>query len=985
MREADASMGVQVPASQSAPAGDQSVQTTGWILEILSGFVSVAVLVWAMRDALIQGRSTFAHDVLYWIYPWYQFSAESLLQGRLPWWNPFTHGGEPFYPLLAQMRFLDPTTFAVLFIGSLFTSDILTIFAWDRFVRGLVFVVGSYLLLRQWALHTLTRCSLFPILLFSSFFLSSLRQDAISGHFIWVPFIMLLMFRIVYSREYGWPNWLMLGGLGGLNWQSYFFAGTWVFLLLFLFGTMIFHRQLAVGLMRARGVAVKLSVTAAIVGAMLLPNLVLVAEQDRFVFPARMLDRSTKSGPPLGGSQYWEPGQHAEAEQALVMSYEHVRLTGTNSRFMDFFQLITPFGNKHASGKGWGEPSEAFMYFGLWVYAGALWGLLAGQHVLKRIWIVLIMGFGLLMLGPSGGLHQVLYYFYLPLWFVRHTHALVLFFSIALLYFYVLGGNSFLQESPGVRQVDSKLLQGIALIVMGAVSAPHIIQQILSGTIPREIWDGYFVFTSLALGQNLNVHFRVGPPTLVRIGQAVLLTAGLLIILRAVSHRWVETHLFRTATVSFLTFLVATRPLESLLRLATLTDHDWISPFKIGFVIIAGLLLGPWLLYVILRIPQSAVFGVLMGMHLCLATVFEPHKWLYLLFLFVVMGFPLALLMLCPWQSLKICRRVLSAGIFVFILIDLLFYLTLVQGLWSWQRPDSALGFRTSDKEPAWHDTRTLVTESSLNPNPYPQAIRYQELLTRTPTVFSSSIQNEGGLTMESFRSMTRDETTRMLIEKRRWNTFLMLKPYYLLINSEIPISALHEIMAIGKPLLQLKPEAIRVSDDDAIRLLQDLGDDCSVRLLEHTILVEDTLPHGEPRPQNCLGSEECGNTGAARTECRNAGSNTLEVNWKVNHYDYQTLHLSATLKENGYLYWADGYDRHWQAFVDDRPVPILRANLVAKAVPVPAGAHQVRFVYFPRLYAISSSMFLSMQVLVAAMSLVLWKWPSRRNLPPPC
>jgi len=74
-----------------------------------------------MRDALINGRSTLAHDVLYWIYPWYQFAAESVLQGRFPWWYPFTHGGEPFYPLLAQLRFLDPTTFIVLFIGTLFT------------------------------------------------------------------------------------------------------------------------------------------------------------------------------------------------------------------------------------------------------------------------------------------------------------------------------------------------------------------------------------------------------------------------------------------------------------------------------------------------------------------------------------------------------------------------------------------------------------------------------------------------------------------------------------------------------------------------------------------------------------------------------------------------------------------------------------------------------------------------------------------------
>ena len=260
------------------------------------------------------------------------------------------------------------------------------------------------MLLRQWALHVLTRCSLFPILLFSSFFLSSLRQDAISSQFIWAPWIMLLLFRIVGAQDLRWRNWVLLGGFIGLNWQSYFFTGTSIYLLLFFVGSALFQRQLLRDLARSQEVIPKLALTLGIIGLMCLPNIVLALEQDRFIMPARMLDASTQNGPLLGGSQYWEPGLDVLAGGSIMMPYEHVVLAGTSSQFLDFIQIITPFSNRYISPMGrWGEASEAFMYFDLWVYAGALWGVLAGRHPFKRIWLVIGIGFALLMLGPAGG------------------------------------------------------------------------------------------------------------------------------------------------------------------------------------------------------------------------------------------------------------------------------------------------------------------------------------------------------------------------------------------------------------------------------------------------------------------------------------------------------------------------------------------------------------------------------------------------------
>lgn len=48
------------------------------------------------------------------------------------------------------------------------------------------------------------------------------------------------------------------------------------------------------------------------------------------------------------------------------------------------------------------------------------------------------------------------------------------------------------------------------------------------------------------------------------------------------------------------------------------------------------------------------------------------------------------------------------------------------------------------------------------------------------------------------------------------------------------------------------------------------------------------------------------------------------------------------------WLVLAEGHARGWRATVDGAPAPLVRANVVLRAVPVPAGRHHVDFVYRP-------------------------------------
>ncbi|MGI4875003.1 MAG: YfhO family protein [Janthinobacterium lividum] len=51
-------------------------------------------------------------------------------------------------------------------------------------------------------------------------------------------------------------------------------------------------------------------------------------------------------------------------------------------------------------------------------------------------------------------------------------------------------------------------------------------------------------------------------------------------------------------------------------------------------------------------------------------------------------------------------------------------------------------------------------------------------------------------------------------------------------------------------------------------------------------------------------------------------------------------------------IYYADG----WQAYMDGKPVPHFRADFVLRAMQVPAGPHEIKFVFEPKEYAVGNT-----------------------------
>jgi uncharacterized membrane protein YfhO len=99
---------------------------------------------------------------------------------------------------------------------------------------------------------------------------------------------------------------------------------------------------------------------------------------------------------------------------------------------------------------------------------------------------------------------------------------------------------------------------------------------------------------------------------------------------------------------------------------------------------------------------------------------------------------------------------------------------------------------------------------------------------------------------------------------------------------------------------------------------------------------------------------------------------------WTVNDYDYNSLALTVEAPGGGVLYWADGYDPYWRAWVDGVEVAVHRANLAFKAIFLPEGHHTVRFEYRPTPIVVSGLLFVTMGFVGAAVAVWALVTPAR-------
>ena len=863
------------------------------LIEAVIGIVAILYLIYVMRSMLLLGQTTLMHDNIIWGYPIFQFLAENIMNGHFPLWNPFTHGGEPFYYVLSQIRFFEPIALLVIFFGQFIISDIVMLFNWNRFIQSLVMAFGVYLVFRPLSIHLVVRLSLITILLYSSFFIGSFRQDAILNQFMWVPYITYFILRIVYYKDYRWPCWLILAGLIGLNWQSYFFTGTWIFLLFFSLGLLFFRRDLVFELFKSNMIMCKFMITIIIIFAMATPNIVFMLEREKYVFPARMINESYVNESPLYTPQQFE-GEPSDETGGIIMPYSFISHTGTASNIWDFIQAIAPDGNKHIGWPDrnrWGHPSEAYIYLGFLPWAIAILGMVAGRHDLKKVWLLIALGFGLLILGPPGGLHKLLYYIYPPMWFARHTHVLVLFFVFGILYFYILGSNHIL-------------------------STWHT-----SLFFPNNIKNNpnrASVKDNNNLADISNNRWR---KALKKFREASN---------KGYTHYFLRRNNYIRKSVAFILFIICI--VVSVHKMASLEYPATNFLFCCIILIFAA----GWFLRK--ELGQKGLYISLVVSQIVIVLIFSTNKFIFINYIILAFGFPVALFFLIKkyGYSSKSAKYfpsfILIAIFFSFLTGDLIYGLKKSKMLYQGQKhPGLVFNVNTNPHNPSLPQNRGIQLNSNTD-------IRYLSLLYRQPFVFSP-LYNVRSYQKEKDEVEDRFE---FALNAKRFTSFFLSKKYFELINADIFPSVLKEMFAVDKPVFQIKSGALAVEENKLSDFFIKLGPNKSLRLLQEYIVVDNQMK------QSLIKS------GMKIVDNQQIFQAAIDVKEKIGfsyaieNYAYDDISIEASSDDAGILYWADGYDSWWRAFINEKEVSIFRANTNFKAIALPKGVSNVRFIYDP-------------------------------------
>jgi uncharacterized membrane protein YfhO len=75
-----------------------------------------------------------------------------------------------------------------------------------------------------------------------------------------------------------------------------------------------------------------------------------------------------------------------------------------------------------------------------------------------------------------------------------------------------------------------------------------------------------------------------------------------------------------------------------------------------------------------------------------------------------------------------------------------------------------------------------------------------------------------------------------------------------------------------------------------------------------------------------------------------------------ITKYQPNRIELDCASDSNTYLVLSELFYPGWQAYIDGNKAQILRADYLLRAVPLPAGKHNVVFVYRPKSFLIGAA-----------------------------
>lgn len=428
-------------AALAAAAGRQRLRLPSSLKAVAQSlFVAacVAASLWSNRHILTHEGVFPGHDSLFWYGSFHHFAGH-LRNGDLALWNPYMHGGEPFFYVWGMTRLLDPVTLASVLIGT-FLSPSLSLFHLYHVnfaARVIVALVGTHLCLRR-LVGSWPAVLLFPLLLFGG--LNSLMYGvAHLDAFCWVPWSLFFLLR---GLDAGRPRDLVafaytLGITVGGSVYHWAYAAFYV---------AAFGLVLAIAKpRRLRSWVFKspwtLAAALAVLVGLSAPLAAIVPERHKIVPTLREADRDAR------------PGKSG----ILGVSYRDIRKGEAKGVALG----ETEFLNRHLN------PARLFGFL-------FFWGVLTARR-LRGAFLTLFALSWLMYMGPAPslpgllrGVHQAIWTLFPPLWIARHT---AVFGPFVLFTAAVFAGRG-LADLTSTRRPGLLALTGPILVMTGIWMGP---------------------------------------------------------------------------------------------------------------------------------------------------------------------------------------------------------------------------------------------------------------------------------------------------------------------------------------------------------------------------------------------------------------------------------------------------------------------------------------------------------------------------------
>jgi len=385
---------------------------------------------------LVTRRYMLSHDSVTY-FGIFKFFSESIYNGNWPFWNPYTHTGEPFYYNYVHIGHLNPIALTGIFVGRLVGLDSLSLYHWCFIGRLFFMVFGAYLCLRRFFKRTFTKITLFVVIAFSTPSVMSLRVEAVPLAFYLIPWIFLFMFRI-FEKESKF-NWIVLAAFLGLSFYHYEVVYGIFFFFIFLLTLLINRREdfkALFSIFRRQNLKVMLLFILIIIFLSSPICTILLFDVDNIFLAVRRLDGTTKG---------------------LFLSMEELTQAGIFWRSAadprDFLGLINPF-SSYAFMRGWYGGVEAarkltassFMYIGILPFFLAVYGIIFGKNKYKLNFLILMIVMAGMMMGTKSMVYRVFVFVCPFMRFTRHPGFFCTFFLMTLFYFAGLGLDSALDR-----------------------------------------------------------------------------------------------------------------------------------------------------------------------------------------------------------------------------------------------------------------------------------------------------------------------------------------------------------------------------------------------------------------------------------------------------------------------------------------------------------------------------------------------------------